>query len=73
MEIHLDRKLVGQARVPGDRYQQERHPQGRAEPCLHFEARVESALPGETEATERVTGVYLPSYAAVSLTWNMGK
>ena len=30
MEIHLDRKLVGQARVPGHRHQQERHAQGRA-------------------------------------------
>ena len=30
MEIHLDRKLVGQARVPGDRHHQERHAQGGA-------------------------------------------
>ena len=30
MEVHLDRKLVGQARLPGDRHQQVRHAQGRA-------------------------------------------
>ena len=26
MEIHLDRKLIDKARIPGNRYQQERHP-----------------------------------------------
>jgi hypothetical protein len=31
------------------------------------------ALPGESEAFERVTGVYFPSYAAVSLTWRLGR
>jgi hypothetical protein len=29
------------------------------------------SLPGESEAFERVTGVYLPSYATVSLTWRL--
>ncbi len=29
------------------------------------------ALPGEGGASERVVGVYLPSYATVSLTWHM--
>jgi Carboxypeptidase regulatory-like domain len=31
------------------------------------------ALPGESEAFERVTGVYTPSYATVSLTWRFGR
>jgi hypothetical protein len=31
------------------------------------------ALPGESEAFERVTGVYIPSYATVSLTWRLGR
>ncbi len=31
------------------------------------------ALPGETEAFERVTGIYIPSYATVSLTWRLGR
>ncbi len=31
------------------------------------------ALPGESEAFERVVGVYLPSYASVSLTWHLGR
>jgi hypothetical protein len=31
------------------------------------------ALPGEGEPFERVTGVYLPSYASVSVTWHFGR
>ncbi len=31
------------------------------------------ALPGESEAFERVTGVYIPSYVSASLTWHFGK
>jgi len=31
------------------------------------------ALPGESEAFERVTSVYIPSYATVSLTWRLGR
>jgi len=30
------------------------------------------ALPGESEATERVVGVYLPSYATASVSWHFG-
>ena len=33
MEVHLDRKLVRQARLPGHRHQQVRHAQGRAAPA----------------------------------------
>ena len=56
MEIHLDRKLVGQAHVPGHRHPQERHPQGRAadsegrsQPHLRAAPRAESAVAGRSD------------------------